>query len=87
MFSDNYLKKRSISFNDHAFPGMKDGEYFSSIVIIPSYKESEYISKTLQSINKQIQVDLQDLLVIVVVNNRVDEPDSVINDNIKTIEF
>ena len=69
---------------------MEDEKYFSSIIIIPSYKESKYIFKTLKSINEQIWVDLQDLLVVVVVNNRVNLKlfyDQVVTDYVVSSSF
>ena len=42
MFSTNYLSKRSISFKSFQFPNINKKKYFSSILIIPSYKESSY---------------------------------------------
>ena len=87
MFSTNYLNKRSISFKSFQFPNINKKKYFSSILIIPSYKESNYIIETLNSLNNQNEFNLSELLVIIVVNNSISDPESVIEDNVKTINL
>ena len=87
MFYSHYLKKRSVPFRNWKFQPINKPEYFSSIIIIPSYSESQYIIKTLISINNQINYDLTKLLVIVVVNNALDDSAEIIENNIESIEL
>jgi len=87
LFYSNYLKKRGVSFHIGDFPIFKEEKIFFSIIIIPSYSESEYLEMTLKSLNEQVNFNLSDLLVIIVVNNSINDPRNIIDDNIKTIEL
>ena len=86
MFYKPYLKKRGAPLCDWGIldtPGLKR---FQSIIVIPSYNESKYIIKTLESINNQSGFELSNLLVIVVVNNSLDDRIEILKDNFETIK-
>ena len=87
MFFSNYLKKRAVPLSDWNFKSINEPEYFSSIIVIPSYAESDYIIKTLTSIDKQTNYDLSKLLVIVVVNNSKSESGKILKNKAKPKDF
>ena len=87
LFYDNYFIKRSINFSNWTFPLIREAKFFRSIIVIPSYCESEYILKTLESINNQKDFNLKELLVIVVINNSKEDSQEVIKDNIQSMNI
>jgi len=87
LFYDNYLRKRAIPFDICKFPFIDITNIFSSIIIIPSYYEYDYITKTLDSIEKQINFDLTCLLVIVVINNSSNASKEILKNNSQTMKL
>ena len=59
---------------------------YDTLITIPCYNEYNYIFKTLDSVNKQIQQHLDKTLVSIVINNSTDEDTSVIENNRSTYE-
>ena len=59
---------------------------YDIIITIPCYDEYHYIFKTLDSINKQDSAILEKTIVSIVINNSIDENESVILNNKKTYE-
>ena len=59
---------------------------YDIIITIPCYNEYDYIFKTLNSINIQDSVYLEKTIVSIVINNSMDEDESVILNNKKTYE-
>jgi len=59
---------------------------YDIIITIPCYDEYDYIFKTLNSINIQDSVYLEKTIVSIVINNSMDENESVILNNKKTYE-
>ena len=86
MFYKTYLKKRGVPLCNWGIVNISSSQAFRSIIIIPSYNESKYIIKTLDSINGQSGFKLNNLLVIVVVNNSTNERSEIITDNLKTVK-
>jgi len=85
LFQANYLDKRAVNFFHLDIPSINSDKYFSSIVVIPSYCESNYITNTLNSLNNQLDFDLSKMLVLIVVNNSTLDSSEVIVDNINTM--
>ena len=80
-----YLKKRGITDPWGIYPSPNRG--FNQAVIIPSYGESNYLPKTLSSLDKNDLKLLQNTLVIVVVNHGENSDEFIKNDNEKTLQF
>ena len=64
--------------NSNRIPSKQKYKFF---FIIPAYAEYQYIFKTLESINFQKPILIDQLLVIIVINNSTEEKDSIIQDN------
>ena len=75
----SYLKKRGITGPWKITP--KPKRKFDQAVIIPAYGESEYLPKTLASINENNPTLLKNTLVVVVINNAENSPEEICRDN------
>ena len=83
--NNHYLKKRGITDPWRIDPLPTRG--FNQAVIIPSYGESNYLPKTLSSLEKNDLKLLQNTLVVVVVNHGKNADEFIKNDNKKTLQF
>ena len=59
---------------------------YDTIITIPCYNEYDYIFKTLDSINNQNSTILEKTLVSIVINNSIEEHESILLNNRKTYE-
>ena len=76
---DTYLRKRGIKGSWELFP--IPNQKFQNVVIIPAYAELNHIGFTLDSLS-QCEVDSFDqIMVVVVVNNEVNAPPHIIDNN------
>ncbi len=82
--SHSYLKKRGILGPWQIEPLIN--RTFNQAIVIPAYAELEFLPKTLESINKNKPELLEQTLVVVVVNNATNAPQSVKENNQLTIQ-
>ena len=83
-FYQSYINKRGIQGNWFIQP--TPTKKYSHAIVIPSYCESNYIKKTLDSIQNNSSIILKDTLVIVVINNSTKLEYNVYNDNFLTVK-
>jgi len=81
----SYLKKRGITGPWKIAP--KPNRKFDQAVIIPAYGESEYLPKTLASINENNPTLLKNTLVVVVINNAENSQEVICMDNQHCLEI
>jgi len=81
----SYLKKRGITGPWKITP--KPKRKFDQAVIIPAYGESEYLPKTLASINENNPTLLKNTLVVVVINNAENSQEVICLDNQHCLEI
>ena len=81
----SYLKKRGITGPWRIDP--KPQRKFHHSVVIPAYGEAELLPHTLTSLDKNDASILKDTLVIVVVNNAVNSPKSILKNNQITLKM
>ena len=79
----SYLKKRGISGPWKIKPLIN--RTFNQAIVIPSYSEFEFLPDTLESINQNKPELLNQTLVLVVVNNANNSPQSIKDNNQLTI--
>ncbi|MAV58751.1 MAG: hypothetical protein CMG07_02245 [Candidatus Marinimicrobia bacterium] len=81
-----YLLKKSLhhKWSLNSKPNQKT---YSFIISIPSYAEHNYIRKTLNSISNQNNLLLKKTLIIIVINNKINDENKILNSNLKTIEL
>jgi len=75
----SYLKKRGISGPWKI--ASESNQKFDRAVIIPAYSESEYLPKTLASLNENNPSFLKDTLIVVVINNAENSPEYILKNN------
>ena len=75
----SYLKKRGITGLWKIAP--KPNRNFDQAVVIPAYGESEYLPKTLASLNENTSSLLKNTLVVMVINNAENSPEEIFRDN------
>ena len=81
----SYLKKRGVTGPWKII--LKSNRKFNHAVVIPAYGESEYLSKTLASLNENNPSLLKDILVVVVINNAENSPAEIYRDNLHCLEL
>ena len=81
-----YLEKKIIN-GPWEINTLPDKKGYELIITIPCYSEYNYLPKTLKSINKQNYTNLKNILVVVIVNNKGDEPKNILDNNQKTLEL
>jgi cellulose synthase/poly-beta-1,6-N-acetylglucosamine synthase-like glycosyltransferase len=75
----SYLKKRGILGPWKI--ASESNQKFDRAVIIPAYSESEYLPKTLASLNENNPSFLKDTLIVVVINNAENSPEYILKNN------
>ena len=83
-FITKYMNKRGVVGPWEIKP--KPQKSFSQIIVIPSYAESDFINKTLNSINNNDIDYLKSTLVIIVINNSTKSDDSIRINNQHTFD-
>ena len=87
MLDDNifnkYLAKHSLNHSFRKNFSIKKNTYHY-FVIIPVYNEYNFLFDTLESINNNEEIYLKDLLVVLIINNSVDDSQSIKDNNYKT---
>ena len=76
---DTYLRKRGVKGPWELWP--IPIHKFQNIVIIPAYAESEHIGYTLDSLSKCELDSFDETMVVVVVNNEVNAPPHIVDNN------
>ena len=79
-----YLKKRGISGPWKIEPLIN--RTFNQAIVIPAYSEFEFLLDTLESINQNKSELLKQTIVLVVVNNAINSPQSVKENNQLTLQ-
>ena len=74
-----YLKKRGITGSWEIVPPPQ--KKFNHAVVIPAFGEAELLPHTLASLNENDTLILENTLVVVVVNNAVNSPESILKNN------
>ena len=80
---NQYFKKHSTNFPYINNYKVKK-ESYKYFIIIPIFNEYDYILQTLKSIDKNPQIYLDELLVVLVINNSINDSDDIKNNNFKT---
>ena len=81
----NYLNKRGITGPWKIDP--QPQKKFYQAVVLPAFGEAELIPHTLSSLNKNDTSILGNTLVVVVVNNAVNSPESILKNNQTTLNI
>ena len=81
----SYLKKRGVTGPWKII--LKSNRKFNHAVVIPAYGESEYLPKTLASINENNPTLLKNTLVVVVINNAENSQEVICMDNQHCLEI
>ena len=84
-FNKTLIKYQKNKIHFHGEPNkIPHNQRYDFFIIIPAYSEYEYIDNTLFSINDQIDIDFNKLLVIVIINNSLSSSSEVKENNFNT---
>ena len=80
-----YLKKRGIAGSWKIDP--QPQKKFHQAVVIPAFGEAKLIHHTLSSLDKNDISILKDTLIVVIVNNAINSPESILENNQTTLKI
>ena len=80
-------KKNNI-LNNYGMPNNSPiKKLYDFFIIIPAYKEKNYIENTLESIADQKQSLLNRTLIVIVINNSNNDNQSIVQNNLETLQL